>query len=402
MGQPTVSPLGGEYEIVEPILGDQVLPSISLNPSGGVLVWQDNTANGRTRGWGHRSALLDASGFGAGNSFRVNGVLTGDHLAPQTQLLANNKTVYVWHSHVSGNFDIYARLSGPKKNAEGYGSNFYTADVRVNTYTRDSQINAAVAALPDGNAIITWQSYGEDGSMYGVYARKILATGNKRFATPKEFQVNQVSEYNQRNPSVASLQDGSGGYVITWISEREKTAQGVDVYARVFSSTGAPLTPEFAVDSGPGDCSSPSVAALADGSFTIVWNQRDLTTPTNSYDIWGRNFNTSGNPTGADFRINTYLYGDQYNPKIASGPSGSLVVWTSLAEDGSQEGVFGRFLAGGTQPSGGEFQVNTTTVSKQMHPAVAWNGVDRFVVVWTSFVGSTGFDLYGQAYTLNQ
>src|ERR1700722_13553771 len=49
MGQPTVSPLGGEYAIVEPIPGDQVLPSISLSPSGGVLIWQDNTANGPTR-----------------------------------------------------------------------------------------------------------------------------------------------------------------------------------------------------------------------------------------------------------------------------------------------------------------------------------------------------------------
>jgi hypothetical protein len=123
---------------------------------------------------------------------------------------------------------------------------------------------------------------------------------------------------------------------------------------------------------------------------------------TNGFDIWGRNFNTSGNPTGADFRINTYLLGDQYNPKIASGPSGSLVVWTSMAQDGSSEGVFGRFLAGGTQTSGPEMQVNTTTISKQIHPTVAWNGVDRFVVVWSSFVGSTGFDLYGQAYTLNQ
>jgi hypothetical protein len=45
--------------------------------------------------------------------------------------------------------------------------------------------------------------------------------------------------------------------------------------------------------------------------------------------------------------------------------------------------------------------VNTTWISQQMHPAVAWNGVDHFLVVWTSFVGASGFDLYGQAYFLN-
>jgi hypothetical protein len=122
---------------------------------------------------------------------------------------------------------------------------------------------------------------------------------------------------------------------------------------------------------------------------------------TNGWDIWGRAFSASGSPEGAAFRINTHLYGDQYGPKIAAGPSGSLVVWTSLGQDGSREGVFGRFLAGGTQASGAEFQVNTTWISQQMHPAVAWNGVDHFLVVWTSFVGASGFDLYGQAYIMN-
>ena len=91
---------------------------------------------------------------------------------------------------------------------------------------------------------------------------------------------------------------------------------------------------------------------------------------------------------------------DQYQPKIAAGPAGSMVVWTSMGEDGSQEGVYGRFLAGGVQPTGSEFRVNTTTVSKQMHPSVAWDGVGNFLVVWASFAGQTGFDIYGQRYVL--
>jgi hypothetical protein len=77
-----------------------------------------------------------------------------------------------------------------------------------------------------------------------------------------------------------------------------------------------------------------------------------------------------------------------------------MAVWTSMGEDGDHEGVFGRYLLGGTQVSGPEFQVNTTTISRQMHPAVAWNG-NRFLVVWTSFSGTSGFDLFGQMYVLN-
>jgi hypothetical protein len=56
--------------------------------------------------------------------------------------------------------------------------------------------------------------------------------------------------------------------------------------------------------------------------------------------------------------------------------------------------------------AGGEMRINTTTLSQQLHPAVAWNGVNTFLVVWSSFVSptgtdTTGFDLSGQAYSLN-
>ena len=117
--------------------------------------------------------------------------------------------------------------------------------------------------------------------------------------------------------------------------------------------------------------------------------------------MWGRAFNAHGAPTVPAFRINTFLFGDQYNPRLASAPNGVLAVWTSLGEDGDREGVFGRFLLGGDRPSGDEFLVNTTTVSQQLEPDVAWNGTDRFLVVWSSFVGTTGFDLFGQMYILN-
>ena len=230
----------------------------------------------------------------------------------------------------------------------------------------------------------------------GSARRKYKSTGAP--ATPKEFLVNQYTRYNQRNPAVATL--ANGNYVITWTSEQERRFNSIDVYARIFTVDGVPVTDEIPVNSTANTCATPAIAPLADGGFTVVWAQKDLTVLTNSWDVWGRAFSAAGKPDAADFRINTYFPGDQFLPKIAAGPSGSLVVWTSLHQDGSREGVFGRFLSGGTQLSGDEFQVNTTWISQQIHPTVAWNGVDRFLVVWTSFVGSTGFDLYGQAYGL--
>lgn len=404
-GQNSVTNAGGEFSILGTVPGDQVLPSISLSPSGGCIAWQDNWID--RKGGGIGTTLLDSS-FNAGGRIRVNQVVTGVQLNPQVQLLANDKTIFVWQGSVTagGIPSIYARFAkNSAKGATTPGTNFYTADIRVNTFTTDQQVDPAVAALPDGSAIITWSSYGEKGpgSLWGVYARRLTATGSATKAdndnSVKQFLVTQYTGYNQRNPAVAAL--AGGNYVIAWVSEQERRANSVDIYARIFSPDGAPVTDEIAVNSETNVCDAPAVAPLNDGGFTVVWAQRDGVVVTNGWDVWGRAFSASGSPEVGDFTINTYLYGDQYRPKIAAGPSGSLVVWTSVGQDGSREGVFGRFLAGGTQVSGPEFQVNTTYISQQLHPAVAWNGVDRFLVVWTSFVGASGFDLYGQAYVLN-
>ncbi len=417
-GQPTVTPQGGEFPILGSIPGDQVWPTVSLSPTGGAITWQDNNID--KLGGGLGSSLLDTT-FAAGIKARVNNTTTGVHFRPKVQLLANDNAVYVWESTVTaaGAPNIYARFAknANAKNNPGYGTNFYTGDIRVNTYLTGQKIDPAVAALPDGSAIIVWSSFGQDGSQYGVFARQFKATGVA--ATAKEFQVNQVIDYNQRNPAVAALPNGN--YVIVWISEHERNATSADIYARIYTDAGVPLTDEIAINTstslsawsltgaimyetgqvqGTSPCSSPSVAALPDGGFTVVWAQKDLVNLNNSWDVCGRAFSATGTPLGPDFGINTYLYGDQYQPKIAAGPAGSLVVWTSLGEDGSREGVYGRFLAGGTQVSGDEFRVNTTTISQQMHPSVAWDGLGNFLVVWTSFTGQQGFDLFGQSYTV--
>ena len=424
-GQTSVAPQGGEFSILGSIPGDQVWPTVSLSATGGCIAWQDTAID--KAGGGLGGAMLNTS-IEAGHTFRVNNTTIGNHFRPKVQLLANDNLLFVWESSAAGTPNIYARFAknAPSKKSSTdetnfYGTNFYTGDTRVNTYVAGQHADPAVAALPDGSAIIVWSSYGQDGSMYGVFARRLKSTGAG--ATAKEFQVNQFTANNQRNPAVAALPNGN--YVIAWISEHERSATSVDVYARIYTDAGVPLTDEIPINSGAtpysgqyyaagvfqtgeapvnsstSPCSSPAIAALGDGGFTVVWAQKDTVTTTNGWDIWGRAFSASGMPLGADFGINTYLYGDQYQPKIAAGPGGSLVVWTSLNEDGSREGVYGRFLVGGTTVSGGEFRVNTSTISQQMHPSVAWDGVGHFLVVWTSFTGQQGFDLFGQLYVLS-
>jgi hypothetical protein len=130
----------------------------------------------------------------------------------------------------------------------------------------------------------------------------------------------------------------------------------------------------------------------------VVWGAYDMANPTNSWDIYTRTFSSAG-VGGTVVLVNSFLYGDQYVPRISAIGADYLIVWTSLGQDGSREGVFGQFLHEGGSRVGAEFRVNTTTVSQQMQPAVASDGVGQFVVIWTSYTGSPySFDLFAQRY----
>src|SRR5258708_21599761 len=205
------------------------------------------------------------------------------------------------------------------------------------------------------------------------------------------FQVNQFTDNNQRNPAIAALTNGN--FVIAWVSETQ-TVSGVelflgairaDIFARIFNRAGAPNEDEFLVNTSSDLCANPSVAGAADGGFTAAWSEQEkyrISTngdllSTNSWDVFARSFGGNGSPENAAFRANTYTFGDQFGPKIATLGANQLVVWTSLGQDGSWEGVYGQLLVNGA-PSATEFRVNTTTVSRQIHPAVASAGANRF------------------------
>src|SRR5262249_4879161 len=153
------------------------------------------------------------------------------------------------------------------------------------------------------------------------------------------------------------------------------------------------------MSSGNDPSANPVISTSPDGGMVVAWSQKGSMVNTNSWDIFTRSFDSSFHPLNAAVQVNTYAYGDQFAPKIASNGSDHMVVWTSLAQDGSREGVYGRFLSSAGNPVGEEILVNTTTVSQQMHPAVASDGASRFLVVWTSFIGgNTSFDLFAQRY----
>ena len=382
-------PAGAEYAIAGSPAGDQAYPQLMLRKSGGILVWQDNASD--NSGLGISAQMLDSNFSPMLSPFRVNEKETGDQENPQIAQLQTGGVVIVWQGGTQGAQDIYARFLDQN-------NIFKTGDIAVNTFTSDNQVQPTVAVCPDGNVWIAWSSYKQDGDMMGVFARRFNSAGQK---VGEEFQVNQFTYFNQRNPTIIALPNNT--VIIAWVSEQQRKPQTVDIYARTFKSTGESLGGEFLVNSENVVCANPSITALSQGGYAIAWSQRNSANATNSWDIYGRLFTAQSYAPQSAFVINQTTYGDQFAPKVSATGDSILVVWTALLQDGSWEGVFGRFVSQTGVAIGNEFQVNTTAVSKQHQPTVATDNEGRFLVSWACYVvGQFQFDLYAQRFAIEQ
>src|SRR5213592_782041 len=222
LAENTYAPQGGEYPIAGLLPSDQVFPQLTLSSSGGYLVWQDNVTDGD--GFGISARRINSSLSGSFGVFRVNEQSAGDQENVRVALLKDGGATFVWQGGKPGFQHIYARF------LKGDGT-FAGGDQMVNTYTNNHQINPAVAVLADGKVAVAWSSYGQDGDLYGVYAQRFTAVGEK---VGGEFQVNQTASLSQRAPSVAALPEG--GFVIAWVSEKSlgvDTTEHQDIRQRV-------------------------------------------------------------------------------------------------------------------------------------------------------------------------
>ena len=393
---------GAEYAIAGAMPGDQVRPSLSLKPSGGYLVWEDNVTDGD--GLGISALRLDSSFSASLSAFRVNQAGAGDQERARVSVLNDGGAAFVWQGGKQGFQNIYARFLSAS-------NTWLTGDVLINASTNNSKLNPAIATLTNGNVIVAWASFDQQSanSLQDVYGQLLSPAGQK---IGSEFPINQFTPYNQRTPAVAAL--AGGGFVVVWVSEQQRliayptTNQyfassqlpypSVDIYARLYDASGLPIANEFTVNTGSSVCANPCVAAGSDGSFMVGWGEKDLQVRDNGWDIFARPFSSAG-VGGTTRRANTQLYGDQFAPQLSANGTSFLMAWTSMGQDGSMEGVYGQFLQGDGSASGGEFRANTTTFSKQMHQAVAADGNGRFLVAWTSYIrGAFRFGLQAQRY----
>ena len=102
------------------------------------------------------------------------------------------------------------------------------AEFQVNQYTPNRQNRPTISHDPTGAFVVSWQSYGRDGSYYGVFGRRFYSSGTSLGA---EFQVNQYTTSAQRDPAISH--DSSGSFVVAW-SSLDQDGSEYGVFARLF------------------------------------------------------------------------------------------------------------------------------------------------------------------------
>ncbi len=332
-------------------------------------------------------ATIKAQPIPAGSEFRANTWTTNNQFSPSVAMDSDGDFVVVWYSFgQDGNgYGIYAQRYNSAGVAQG-------AEFRVNTWTTNAQAYPSVSMDSDGDFVVAWQSLIQDGSSNGIYAQRYNSAGVVQGA---EFRVNTWTTSAQTAPSVAM--DSDGDFVVAWQSGGQD-GSGYGIYAQQYNSAGVAQGAEFRVNTWTtyGQI-SPSVAMDSDGDFVVTWESRlqDISL----YGVYAQRYNSAGMAQGGEFRVNTWMVNNQEIPSVAMDSDGDfVVVWYSAGQDGSYSGIYAQQYNSAGVAQGAEFRVNTWTTNDQSFPSVAMDSDGNFVVVWLSYQDGGGYGIYAQQY----
>jgi len=210
---------GPEFRVNTYTTGEQNAPDVADDGAGDfVIVWGDMGRHGEI--YGRR---YDAAGAPAGDEFHVNAYATGVQTNPAIAMVSDGRFMVAWDSYGQDgdHWGVTARRFDAAGTAQG-------DDQAVNVYTTNYQRAPSVAADGSGNFVVTWFSYWEDGSFSGVFALRFDPSG----APEPPFRVNTYTTEAQYGARVAAAP--SGDFVVAWQSYGQD-GDGYGVFAQRYS-----------------------------------------------------------------------------------------------------------------------------------------------------------------------
>ncbi len=327
----------------------------------------------------------------------VNSSTAGEQFQPASAVLSDGRQIVFWTNEEEIGGEWISDLRGQFLDAGGIPSG---SEFLVHTRPTTNRSDPSVTALADGGFVLAWtdsvpaendDSLADD--LSSVRLQRYDASGAKVGAeiVPALAQTAQNETIWSARPVVEAL--AGGGFAVAWF-ERGGTDAVTDqlgISGRVYLADGRPasIRPVPLGDRTSGEQGPIDIAALPDGGFVMVWQDR----PSSSdgafvfSDVWGRLFDAAGTPRGPAFMVPTETGNDQRAPSVASLPGGRFVVawedWQLSPDDNNGSAIRAQIFNADGGRSGDPFLVNTETAWTQSDPRIAALDDGRFLIVWT-------------------
>ena len=375
------SPMGPEFQVntYTTSIQDERSGSVAMDGSGSfILVWDSLGEDGSINGVFARR--YDSSGNALGDEFQVNTYTTFNQDRSVVAMDPGGEFVVAWQSE-QGQYDIFARRYDARGNPKG-------TEFLVNTSTTSSQTLPAVAMSASGRFVVVWESFGVDGDKSGISGQLFDDNGT---AVGGEFQVNTYTTGYQQWPAVAM--GASGDFVVAWESPGED-GDGYGIFARRYGPGGDPIGPEIPVNAFTTGNQRLATAGMdRSGNFVVAWESDapDNRVVLRRFDADGLPLTPD---IAASSTSTSYA---QYEPSLAMDRDGNFVLgWGASSEDGDQGGVFARAFDASVTPTSGEFQLNVTTTANQLYASVAFGNLGQFVAAWENTAADPEGDVFAR------
>ena len=191
-----------------------------------------------------------------------------------------------------------------------------------------------------------------------------------------EFLIGGNIPGDQSNQNLAMNQ--LGGY-ITW-NDHHSDNDGLGIsLLRLDENASSIFEPITVNETTSGDQLDAQIVLLSDEDLTavVVWESNG--------DIYARFISAEGVFATGELLVNETTDNTQNRPVLASLDNGNVVfAWSSLDQDGSHYGVFGRVFSANGNPQTAEFGLSQETDYNQKSLSISSSGDGGFYAVWVS------------------
>ena len=287
--------------------------------------------------------------------------------APSIDLDGSGNAVIVWQDiREDASGDIYAQ----RYSVDGLpqGINF-----KVNDDTAiHIQSSPSVTCDEVGNFVIVWKDERIDDDPGDIFIQRYTHEG---IPIGKNMQVNDdgVGIW-QGQPDIACEDDGN--FIVVWRDDRE---EGYIVYGQRIQSDGSFMGENFRVkDEGRGDL-PPDIECDGDERYAIAWSAKRYS----GYAVLAKIYTTEGFPVGPNFEVHLDERGDSHPSVTIHDTCGVVVAWEDVDDNGNTDIIASWFDLSGYPVIEKRRVVDDTHNEPQVFPSTTSDGEGNVCIAWS-------------------